>query len=138
MNLPEWKFYGGLGSVYYSQEGFQESNHPRNLNLTFEDFSRSFLIASLNAKYESKALTFNDSLKLVGNVYFDYISDAGEMDSFIHKDLGTIKIDNNESLEDLYGIELSLIKNFKKSLLSFNFGFGNAIENYSLNYRLNF
>lgn len=138
INLPEWQFSGGLGSVYYSQEGFQESNHPRNLNLTFEDFSRSFLIASLNAKYESKALTFNDSLKLVGNVYFDYISDAGEIDSFIHKDLGIIKIDNNESLEDLYGIELTLIKNFKKSLLSFNFGFGNAIENYSLNYRLNF
>ena len=53
--------------------------------------------------------------------------------TFIH-----LKIDNNESLEDLYGIELVLIKDFKKSSLSFNFGFGNAIENYSLNYGLNF
>ena len=138
INLPEWQFSGGLGLVYYDQDGFQESNHPRNLNLTFENFSDSFLIGSLNAKYESKALTFNDSLKLVGNVYFDYVSDAGEINSFIHKDLGSIKIDNNESLEDLYGIELVLIKDFKKSSLSFNFGFGNAIENYSLNYGLNF
>ena len=134
-----WKYINKIGFdvVNYAQDGFSETGHPRGLNLTTKDFSKTFFIASIEASLIKDLIVFNDSsVKFSSNVNYHLISSTGSIESYFDENLGLIRMNNQEVVEDQYGLEFQLKKEFSNSSIHFNFDLGNSQKNISLGYEI--
>ena len=134
-----WKYINKIGFdvVNYAQDGFSETGHPRGLNLTTKDFSKTFFIASIEASLIKDLIVFNDSsVKFSSNVNYHLISSTGSIESYYDENLGLIRMNNQEVVEDQYGLEFQLKKEFSNSSIHFNFDLGNTQKNISLGYEI--
>ena len=82
-------------------------------------------------------IVFNDSsVKFSSNVNYHLISSTGSIESYFDENLGLIRMNNQEVVEDQYGLEFQLKKEFSNSSIHFNFDLGNSQKNISLGYEI--